>query len=64
MSSKLQLEEVEQYLKARGANPNQRIDCDGGGIYLKNLLLGYDILVRNKALVESIDAIKKLKNQE
>jgi hypothetical protein len=54
------MKQVEQYLKARKANPNQRIDCEGGGIYLKNLLLGYEILVRNQALKEAEHAIKKL----
>jgi hypothetical protein len=54
------MKQVELYLKARNANPNQRIDCDGGGIYLKNLLLRYEILVRNQALKEAEHAIKKL----
>ena len=57
------MKQVEQYLKARKANPNQRIDCEGGGIYLKNLLLGYEILVRNQALKEAEHAIKYFLNK-
>lgn len=54
---------IDNFLSKRGANPKQRIERDGGGQYLKNLLLEFASFVRDETLIEVQRDIKKLRTK-
>ena len=49
----------EIFLKDNRIDKDERVDCDGGGIYLKNLLEKHEKMVRDEVLYELVKKIRK-----
>lgn len=50
---------IDKKLKAKNIDGNQRIDMDGGGIYLRNLLFDFAVSFKKQERYKIKDEIKK-----
>lgn len=53
---------IENFIKSRGGDCNQRIERDNGGQYLINFLKEFASFVKEETLIDVQKEIKKMRN--
>ena len=58
---KMNIRQIERYMERKGMDTKERVTKTGGGQYLKNFLIEFEMDVRKEAMDEIIAEVRRIR---